>query len=272
MTLSTEFASIGKVDGMTAVTNDEVEYVENIIPLFSSNILTQGKFTLPNGVELICFTRTKRNTVRDSLFVDDIWPGSRVLADFLIQNCNLFEGKSCLELGSGGSLPSLVAASLGARRVVITDYPAEGVIENIINVISANSITNAIAVGHIWGAENVIPILNLGDISTAGEREGYEVVFLAELLWKDTYPLHKKLLESLSACLNRHSGTAYMTVAHRPTSKLINHYAENDMEFFSIAFSEFGLQHQLLQTSSKYHDVDETVSINVHLYSLKFLN
>jgi hypothetical protein len=53
---------------------------------------------------------------------------------------------------------------------------------------------------------------------------------------------------------------------------LINHSAENDMEFFSVAFSEFGLQHQLLQTSSKYHDVDETVPINVNLYSLNFVD
>ena len=260
---------------MTTDISDEVEYVENIIPLFSSNILTQGKFTLPNGCDLICFTRTKRNTdfaVRDSLFVDDVWPGSRVLADFLIENCEVVIGKSCLELGSGGALPSLVAASVGARRVVITDYPAEGVIENIMNVISANSITNAIAVGHIWGIENVPPILNLGDISATDEREGYDVVFLAELLWKDTYPLHRKLLESLSACLNRRTGIAYMTVAHRPTSVLINHSAEHDMEFFSVAFSEFGLQHKLIQTSSKYHDVDETVPINVYLFSLNFVS
>jgi predicted nicotinamide N-methyase len=260
---------------MTDVTSDEVEFVDNIIPLFSSNILTQGKFTLPNGSDLICFTRTKRNTafaVGDNLFVDDVWPGSRVLADFLIENCNSFVGKSCLELGSGGALPSLVAASLGARRVVITDYPAEGVIENILNVISANALTNAVAVGHIWGTENVLSLLNLGDISATDEQEGYEVIFLAELLWKDTYPLHRNLLESLSACLNRQKGVAYITVAHRPTSTLINHSAENDMEFFSVAFSEFGLQNQLLQTSSKYHDVDETVPINVNLYSLNFVS
>ena len=77
-----------------------------------------------------------------------------------------------------------------------------GVIENILNVISANSLTNAVALGHTWGKGNVLPVLNLGDISATDEQEGYEVVFLAELLWKDTYPLHRNLLESLSACLN----------------------------------------------------------------------
>lgn len=260
---------------MITVSNDDGQFVENIIPLFSSNILPHGKLTLPNGVDLVCCTRTKRKNTfptERSLFVDDVWPGSRVLADFLIENCDQFIGKSCLELGAGGALPSLVAASLGARSVVITDYPAEGVIENITDAISANSLTNAVAVGHIWGTDNLLTLLRLGDISASDNLQGYEVVFLAELLWKDTYPLHRNLLESLSGCLNRQTGIAFMTVAHRPTSTLINHRADNDMEFFSVAFSDFGLQHQLLQTCNKYYDVDETVAINVNLYSLKFIS
>lgn len=36
-----------------------------------------------------------------------------------------------LELGAGAGLPSLVAAILGARRVVVTDYPDADLIANL---------------------------------------------------------------------------------------------------------------------------------------------
>lgn len=36
-----------------------------------------------------------------------------------------------LELGAGAGLPSLVAAILGARKVVVTDYPDADLIANL---------------------------------------------------------------------------------------------------------------------------------------------
>lgn len=39
--------------------------------------------------------------------------------------------KNVLELGAGAGLPSLVAAVLGAQKVVVTDYPDADLISNI---------------------------------------------------------------------------------------------------------------------------------------------
>ena len=252
---------------------EEEEFVDNLIPLFSTNVLPQGRLVIPGGPEVFCFTRAYHSNpgVHDSLFVDDLWPGCRVLADYLIQNPDIFVGKSCLELGAGGALPSIVAASLGARRVIITDYPAPGVIENIHDVISANKLTNAIALGHIWGAESAEKVLDLSETNTLGAKLGYEVIFMAELLWKDTHSLHRKLLESLSLCLDKESGIAFMAFAHRPTSQSLGHTAEKDNEFFLMARNEFGIDYHLIATCSKYCDVGDSVCIDVHLYSLQFM-
>lgn len=40
-------------------------------------------------------------------------------------------GKSCVEVGAGTGLPSLVAHRLGAHRVVVTDYPDEGILSKL---------------------------------------------------------------------------------------------------------------------------------------------
>jgi predicted nicotinamide N-methyase len=252
---------------------EEEEFVDNLIPLFSTNVLPQGKLVIPGGTEVFCFTRAYRTnpSAQDSLFVDDLWPGCRVLADYLIKNIDIFVGKSCLELGAGGALPSVVAASLGAKHVTITDYPAPDVIENIRDVISANKLNNACAIGHIWGAESAQEILDLSETNTLGEKQGFDVIFMAELLWKDTYSLHRKLLESLSICLNKANGIAYMAFANRPTSQSLGHTAEKDNEFFELARGEFGMESHLLATNSEYCDVGESVTIDVHLLSLQFM-
>lgn len=38
---------------------------------------------------------------------------------------------SVCELGAGTGLPSLVCARLGARKVVVTDYPDEGILNTL---------------------------------------------------------------------------------------------------------------------------------------------
>lgn len=44
---------------------------------------------------------------------------------------SVIRNKNVLELGAGAGLPSLVSAILGARKVVVTDYPDEDLISNI---------------------------------------------------------------------------------------------------------------------------------------------
>lgn len=104
-------------------------------------------------------------------------------------------GRSCLELGAGTALPSLMAALLGAARVQVTDYPAAATIANLRRVVARNCVPSnsppggggggggAVAVpaaavsveGHAWG-----------DLSSpfASENKGrFDRVFACDCLW-----------------------------------------------------------------------------------------
>lgn len=52
----------------------------------------------------------------------DIWPASLHLCEYIAANPALVAGATVLELGAGVGLPGLLAAQLGAARVVLTDY------------------------------------------------------------------------------------------------------------------------------------------------------
>ena len=52
-----------------------------------------------------------------------LWNGSRVVADFFESHLEEVQGRTFLELGAGAGLPSIVAGLLGARKVVVTDFP-----------------------------------------------------------------------------------------------------------------------------------------------------
>jgi nicotinamide N-methyltransferase len=57
------------------------------------------------------------------------------------------QGKTILELGAGGGLPSLVCALSGAAKVVVTDYPDADLIDNLrYNVTHCDSLPSG---GHI---------------------------------------------------------------------------------------------------------------------------
>ncbi|KAL2259770.1 hypothetical protein VTK26DRAFT_6443 [Humicola hyalothermophila] len=60
-----------------------------------------------------------------------LWNGSRVMAAHFESDPSLVRDRTVLELGAGAGLPSIVAAMLGARRVVVTDYPDPDLIETM---------------------------------------------------------------------------------------------------------------------------------------------
>ncbi|KAH8887503.1 hypothetical protein GQ53DRAFT_827286 [Thozetella sp. PMI_491] len=107
-------------------------------------------------------------------------------------------GLTTIELGAGTALPSLLSALLGARRVVITDYPAPPVMktlqENVaLNVKPGHSPLGQIAVdgvhveGHSWG-----------ELSTPLAQENHHAfdrVFVADCLWMPWQ--HKNLQRSI---------------------------------------------------------------------------
>jgi predicted nicotinamide N-methyase len=251
--------------------NDDVD--EEIYPIFASPLPTNYVFTLygiKHSVKLC--TREKKSShcccetaiSDEKLFVDDVWPASYLLSDYLVDNYSLYcKDKKVIELGAGAALPSCVADKLGAKLVVITDYPADGVIENIQHMISSNNLTSSIARGYVWG-DDAADIVSLSKTNT-DDQGSYDTILLADILWKDTYPQHRNILRSIKYLLSRSIGsTALVAFTYRST---IEHRPENDLEFFTIASHEYELTYDFILSSNKYCDVDGN-PIEVFLFSM----
>ncbi|XGW10956.1 hypothetical protein V3C99_012448 [Haemonchus contortus] len=86
-----------------------------------------------------------------------VWPGAQYLAEFLCSNSELFRNKVCLELGAGTGILGLTAAKLGARRVILTDYPSEEILSLLEENVKKNELSNSCLVkGLDWqDRENV---------------------------------------------------------------------------------------------------------------------
>ncbi|KAK4453132.1 hypothetical protein QBC34DRAFT_446525 [Podospora aff. communis PSN243] len=118
--------------------------------------------------------------------------GDRV--EDLAAPCSEFNvaGLDTFELGAGTALPSLMSALLGARRVVVTDYPAPVILKTLRDNVAANSHPSfspkgyIIATsenggggleveGHSWGEFD-------GPLAQAN-RHAFDRVFVADCLW-----------------------------------------------------------------------------------------
>jgi nicotinamide N-methyltransferase len=255
----------------------------------------QKRYTIPgtnNQQHIIIHTRRNKDRVylndkSDKLFVDDIWPGCKVMADYLSENVNIFRSKSVIELGAGAALPSLVCAKLGAKYVCATDYPEQSVLTNIqilcqengigAKLLAENDGPNATSddsafdiAGLEWG--NCTQINRI--LARKAESSGFDVVLCAELLWKDTYPYHKPLLDSIASLLAPVTGRAYVSFAHRPTistTEESQHTPANDMELFALAAAEpYNMRVTYLFSSIMYRDVGEESPAEVHFYCLHY--
>jgi len=237
-------------------------------PIFSET--TQNIYNGLSSKSLVYHSRHQIKTVTNSeplsplpLFCDNMWPGSLVLADYLCSHPQFVTGKVCLELGAAIALPSMVASVLYAHSLVITDYPSHLVLENIEILFKKNelSFSNVSIAPHIWG-QNIDLITQL----SSKQNGKFDIIFLAELLWKDTYCQHENLLRSIAGFLDT-DGVALVSFAHRPTE---SHSKEHDLEFLQLARRRFHLEYELLEMNEKYNDVDETISTQVFLYKLYY--
>ena len=101
------------------------------------------------------------------------WSSALVLASFIASKSFLSSVESLselsfLELGAGTALPSITAALLGAKRVIITDRPHEEDLQNI--VVRALEANNIASIGEFrplnWGDcsiinDTVFPIVDI---------------------------------------------------------------------------------------------------------------
>jgi hypothetical protein len=112
----------------------------------------------------------------------------------------------------------------------------------------------------MWGS-NVSEFLD-------DNKNGFDIVLVAECLWKDTYNLHNDLLTSIKSLLSEH-GVALVSFAHRPIiTDTWSHTKEHDLHFFSRA-KEYGFNEAKILTCNKYKDVLEEEFVEVHLYALR---
>ncbi|MCJ1234998.1 nicotinamide n-methyltransferase [Varicellaria rhodocarpa] len=153
-----------------------------------------------------------------------LWNAGQVISEYLQHHADLLVvGKNILELGAGAGLPGIVCASLGAKKVVVTDYPDQDLIDNIQYNIDhyelAHSHGTDISVeGYLWGAP--IP-------STF--PTGFELLILADLLFNHSE--HGKLLSTVSLTLRRNTSSRALVffTPYRPW------LLEKDLAFFELA-------------------------------------
>ncbi|KAK4158370.1 protein N-methyltransferase [Chaetomidium leptoderma] len=161
-----------------------------------------------------------------------LWNGSRVVASHFEAHPALVHNRTVLELGAGAGLPSIVAATLGARRVVVTDYPDPDLVETMWrNVRGCELISEREKVivvdGLVWGAD---PAGVLGHLTGgAGDEGGFDVLVLADLLFRHTE--HGSMLRTIRQTLkkSRESKAFVVFTSYRPWLQ------HKDLAFFDLA-------------------------------------
>lgn len=171
-----------------------------------------------------------------------LWNGSRVAAQYFEADpAGTVRGRTVLELGAGAGLPSLVAAALGARRVVMTDFPDADILATMEKNIAECSIIPPpeggggkglakadviVSKGFVWGFD---PRPLLAELPTAGRAAGFDVLVLADLLFRHSE--HGKLLDTIRDTMARGVGArAYVFfTSYRPW------LADKDLAFFDLA-------------------------------------
>ncbi|KAG6852539.1 hypothetical protein C0991_011055 [Blastosporella zonata] len=161
-----------------------------------------------------------------------LWNAARAFASYLDEYQEIYLDKCILELGAGGALPSIVAAKTGARKVVITDYPDDDLVDNMAHNVEANILASdrdRVSIqGYIWGRP-VDPLL--AAISRPGSQLGFDLIILSDLIFNHSQ--HDALLTTCELALSSNTESTPSILVfyshHRP------HLAHRDMEFFEKA-------------------------------------
>lgn len=70
----------------------------------------------------------KRFSVHPNVFRADVMTSSRYLAEFLVENKSLYEGKMALDMGCGAGIQGIVMGLNGAKKIVSSDISEEAVV------------------------------------------------------------------------------------------------------------------------------------------------
>jgi predicted nicotinamide N-methyase len=142
-------------------------------------------------------------------------------------------GKSIVELGAGTALPSIMAGLLGARRVVVTDYPAPAVMATLRQNVARNIQpelspagsqttpgSSVLVHGHSWGQ------LSASDPLCEANAHAFDRVFVADCLWMPWQ--HENLHRSIDHFLGRTPDARCWVVAgfHTGREKMKGFFAD----------------------------------------------
>ena len=177
-----------------------------------------------------------------------LWNAGRLISTYLEKNPSLVKDKTVLELGAGAGLPSLVCTVLGARKVVVSDYPDPDLVGNLWRNVDAfydgekegkegkdgvalserKEERALVAEGYCWGGD-VEPLLeHLPSDSDENEAKGFEVLILADLLFNHSE--HGKLVSTIENTLLKQEDAKALVffTPYRPW------LYEKDMAFFDL--------------------------------------
>ncbi|KAH6894251.1 hypothetical protein B0T10DRAFT_246073 [Thelonectria olida] len=166
-----------------------------------------------------------------------VWNGSKMISDYFEDEPSRVRDRTVLELGAASGLPCLVAAVLGARKVVMTDYPDPDIVKVMQKNIDTcdetveprGHISKTVdAVGFVWGADSEPLLARLNPGPERG-AERFDVLILADLLFRHSE--HGALVKTIRETLRKsRDSVAYVFfTSYRPWKK------EADEKFFDIA-------------------------------------
>ncbi|KAK0386297.1 hypothetical protein NLU13_6134 [Sarocladium strictum] len=151
---------------------------------------------------------------RDSLPL----PAADTSANGLGKDANFdVRGLEVMEVGAGTGLPSIMAGLLGARRVVVTDYPAPtimttlqaSVVKNIRSELAPSpasfTLPEVVVDGHVWGN------FSASDPICSNYRQCFDRIFVCDCLWMPEQ--HANLHRSLSYFLRADSAARAWVIA-----------------------------------------------------------
>ena len=195
-------------------------------------------------------------------FAAQLWPAAKLLAWYLHARPEAVLGQTVLELGAGAALPSLCAALIGARSVLVTDFPDARMLGNVERNLNANLpplVRRRVqACGYNWShpATALLDALRTprgaidepaapasgGEGAAVAEAPGrlFDVVLMSDLLYELE---HEALLSAAAMCLGAqpHARVLLTFQPHDPVQ------LSRQLRFFEIA-PRYGLFPRLLRT------------------------
>ncbi|KAI9715618.1 MAG: nicotinamide n-methyltransferase [Chrysothrix sp. TS-e1954] len=193
---------------------------------------TYREHTMDNGKKL-----RLRLVGFDPLYAHLLFHSAIVLAGYLERNsADLVRDRLVLELGAGCGLPGQICALQAARRVVMTDFPSEPLLENLRWQIGENlrgERRDGIAgvAGYRWGDETSClsnALIQTGLEGPEANEARFDTVILSDLLFN--HNCHQALVKTVIKTLRGSEGARALvfTTPHRPW------LLREDLDFFNV--------------------------------------